>query len=318
MTVSLLAFGISSAAVSPAAAIPQSNDLHPTTVCGGLWHWVHNGLPAGVDSGTLTVVFDGGATVSVSAEFNGSVLHYNLDLDEGVTLVSAEDDVAGGMLLLSGWPSCADQQTTTSAPPVETTLPPTSSTTTSTSTTVVTTSPPTSVDTSVTTGGASASISVAVETVPAGSTQEFLVIVSAVSGDPASGWTQMMTHGSVFTVEGLDPGVYSVEEILPSAKTDGFWEQVGAECDGGHSPAEIRLEAGAVVGCRFTNALNQVAGSTVVSSTTTTADPDVSGAGTLPLTGLPTISLTVLGLASAGLGLSLVSYGRPRGRHERA
>jgi len=98
--------------VLPAAAEVQDNPVYPSVDCGGEWHWIHNQLPAGVESGTLTVVFAGGIVYEVEGVYNGSVLHYTLNLTEGATLVSAEDDVVGGKLVLSHWPDCETTTTT--------------------------------------------------------------------------------------------------------------------------------------------------------------------------------------------------------------
>ena len=95
----------------PAVAIPQSNPEFPTVSCGGEWHWVHNQTSA--TSGTLTATFQNAGTLSVASDPNSpaGVLHYFINLSAGDTLLSASDDVSGGMLVLSHYPSC--QATTT-------------------------------------------------------------------------------------------------------------------------------------------------------------------------------------------------------------
>jgi hypothetical protein len=106
-------------------AIPQSNPSFPTVACGGEWHWVHNQLPAGTTGGTLTATFENLGTVQITGVLNpaGTTLHYRITLDEGDTLISASDDVSGGRLLLSNFPSCE----TTSPPPSSSSPPPSSS-----------------------------------------------------------------------------------------------------------------------------------------------------------------------------------------------
>jgi hypothetical protein len=99
-------------APSAARAEPQDNGVFPTTTCGGEWHWVHNQLADGVTSGTLTVEFEKLGAVEVVGVFNGSVLHYTLQLESGDTLIAASDDVIGGKLLMSHWPDCEETTTT--------------------------------------------------------------------------------------------------------------------------------------------------------------------------------------------------------------
>jgi hypothetical protein len=106
-------------------AIPQTNPSFPTVACGGEWHWVHNQLPAGTTGGTLTATFENAGTVQITGVLNpaGTTLHYRVTLAEGDTLISASDDVSGGRLLLSNFPTCE----TTSPPPSSSAPPPTSS-----------------------------------------------------------------------------------------------------------------------------------------------------------------------------------------------
>ncbi len=126
----------------PAGAIPQSNPSFPTVSCGGEWHWLHNQTSA--TSGTLTAVFQNAGTIVVnnSASPSGN-LHYYINLSSGDTLLSAGDNVDGGMLLLSHYPTCPT--TTTAAPTTTTTAAPTTTTTVQQSTT--TTAAPTTTTT---------------------------------------------------------------------------------------------------------------------------------------------------------------------------
>ena len=126
----------------PAGAIPQSNPSFPTVNCGGEWHWLHNQTSA--TSGTLTAVFQNAGTIVVNNSASPSAnLHYYINLSSGDTLLSAGDNVDGGMLLLSHYPTCPT--TTTAAPTTTTTAAPTTTTTVEQSTT--TTAAPTTTTT---------------------------------------------------------------------------------------------------------------------------------------------------------------------------
>ncbi len=122
---------LAGASILPAGAIPQSNPQFPTVDCGGVWHWVHNQTSA--TSGTLTAVA-GTIVVDNGPPFESNVLHYDIELTEGDTLLSASDDLPDGNLLLSHWPTCpgdtagttttvAVASTTSTAAPTETTAP---------------------------------------------------------------------------------------------------------------------------------------------------------------------------------------------------
>lgn len=163
LSVGLLSVGLFG--VIPAGAEVQNNPVFPALDCGGEWHWVHNQLPDGVESGTLTVVFEGVAPIELAGEFNGSVMHYYLVLGGGATLVSASDDIDGGMLVLSHWPDCSGTTTTTDGDTSSTSSASTSSSSTSdtststsstssTSSTVQGTTSSTGGDTTATTAGA--------------------------------------------------------------------------------------------------------------------------------------------------------------------
>jgi hypothetical protein len=108
------------------SAIPQTNPSFPTVACGGEWHWVHNQLPAGTTGGTLTATFENAGTIVITGKLNpaGTTLHYRVTLADGDTLLSASDDVDGGRLLLSNFPTCE----TTSSPPPPSSSPPPSTT----------------------------------------------------------------------------------------------------------------------------------------------------------------------------------------------
>ncbi len=113
----------------PAAlAEDQSNDVYPEVWCGTgdtreeAWHWVHNQVPDGVTSATLTARFEvltgpnTGDVIELTVEgVIDNVIHYDLYYPEGLKLLPTPyDDVEGGKLVLSHWPEC-DQSSTTSS-----------------------------------------------------------------------------------------------------------------------------------------------------------------------------------------------------------
>jgi hypothetical protein len=141
---------------APAAlAEEQNNNEYPSVPCGTgdtreeAWHWVHNQVPDGVTSATLTASFevltgpDTGSIIQlqVVGEIGNGVIHYDLFYPYGLELLpTPSDDVTGGQLVLSHWPQCSDDTTTTTE---ATTTSTTEATTTSTTepTTTSTTDP---------------------------------------------------------------------------------------------------------------------------------------------------------------------------------
>ena len=193
----------------PAIAIPQSNPEFPTVSCGGEWHWVHNQTNA--TSGTLTATFQNVGTISVGSDPNSpaDVLHYYINLSAGDTLLSASDDVAGGMLVLSHFPSCQATTTTqastttrgssttggststasttttsssTTASTTTTTTSPTTTTTTTAPTTTTTTTTTTAPTTTTTTVGSNTTQA----TAPTSSTSTTTTTIGGASGSGPS------------------------------------------------------------------------------------------------------------------------------------
>ncbi len=88
---------------------------------------------------------------------------------------------------------------------------------------------------------ADANIIIAKQTDPDGSTQEFTFVTSYSPIVP-------LADGQTNDSGDLDPGTYSVAEIVP----DG-WALTSEECDDGSDPGAIDLQAGETVTCVFTN-----------------------------------------------------------------
>lgn len=305
--------------MAPAGAVTQDNPEYPTG-CDGEWHWVHNQLPDGVESGSLTVAMEDGRLFTVQGDFNGEVLHYRLNLEGAADLASASDDVSGGMLLLSNWPECYPTTTTTQPETTTTTAPETTTTTgyettttgvettTTTAVETTTTSAPettttTTPETTTTTGGARPStttpgseggrIIVEKVTAPASAPDVTFDVILTGTDDE---WTGSLGDGDSMEVDGLAPGTYAVIELLPPDTETSTWDQESASCDDGSDPASISVEADEVVTCTFVNVYTEVGGEVV---TTSTSVAPVT-ASTLPFTGTDIVS--VLPLAGVLLG----------------
>jgi hypothetical protein len=268
-------------APSTARAEPQGNPVFPTTTCGGEWHWVHNQLDQGTDSGTLTVEFEELGVVTIESTFNGSVLHYTLQLESGDTLISASDDVEGGKLLLSHWPDCGGTTTTTEA---ETTTTEGESTTT------------TEGDTTTTSGVSSSSVALIPASVGAGgkcseAPGQLGKGELSVTVTPAGAAT-VTINGKAFTAPGAIGGVDDESTYPWSAVAQPGYVLTGPTAG---SVAMPKCDV-AVLG-------------TVLESSTTVA---AVSASTLPFTGFELENTLLLAGAAlmSGLGLLLLTVGK--------
>jgi hypothetical protein len=291
--------------------------VFPSVECGGEWHWVHNQLPSGVSSGTLTVLFEGMAPIEVESSFNGSVLHYFLDMEGPATLLAASDDVVGGMLVLSHWPSCNGTTTTTGE---TTTSTGETTTTTEVSGTTVTTAEATTTTTggvttttvqnvSTTTsdsGDLTGTLIVVKRTIPAGAPGEFTIVITAEAGGET--WVSVLSDGESVTLGDLQAGIYAVTEMLPVPTETQEWTLDSIGCDDGSPADAVSLEADETVTCEVVNELTEVRGTTV------TTVPPVT-ATTLPFTGGNFADLALIGMALAATGLLLRSLTSSRREH---
>lgn len=144
-----LTMGLIGFLVLPAAG-QTLHEPHIGSACEGTgqWHFVHNQIPEGSPTGTITVMFSISGEVSATADkVLKKVQHYNL-VGAGAILW-AQDDIDGGKLVLSDF-TCDEVTTTTKATTTTTkaTTTTTKATTTTTkATTTTTTKPPTTTTT---------------------------------------------------------------------------------------------------------------------------------------------------------------------------
>ena len=315
ITSSVIVVGALAVGIGPVHAEPQTNPEFPAVACGGEWHWVHDRLPEEADSGSLTAVYEGGASRTVAGERAGDEIHYFDFIAGAARLLSAEDDVEGGRLRLVAWPFCGDRETTI---PPETTTSTAVGPTTSTTTTggASTTGPPSAVG----------SLSVVVTTSPEAAGAKFQIVIYRTE-DPEPGWTAMLGDGEILAVEDLAPGAYTIEQMLPPPAGSLAWELAAASCDDGSDPRSVVVDAGEMVSCTFENRSVEVdPTSTVGLSTTTTRvaatqvtsrPPGTTTPSALPYTGPTTLVLGYLAAFFTALGAATVRSLRPRGRHER-
>jgi hypothetical protein len=270
-------------APSTALAEPQDNPEFPTTTCGGEWHWIHNQLPEGVVSGTLTVEFEELGVVQVDSTYNGSVLHYTLQLEEGDTLISASDDVEGGKLVLSHWPDCEGTTTTTEAETTTTTEADTTTTTEAGTTTTSTEVSPTTTALIPASVGAGGKCSEAPGQLGKGEL--------AVTVTPAGGAT-VTINGKTFTSSG---GIVGVED-----ESTYSWSAVA---NPGHVLTGVTGGSVTMPKCDVA-----VLGTVLESSTTVAA----VSASTLPFTGFELENTLLLAGAAlmSGVGLLLLTVGK--------
>ncbi len=245
VTVVFLSMGLLSAGVFgaiPAGAEVQNNPVFPSLDCGGEWHWIHNQLPDGVESGTLTVAFEGMAPIEVVGEFNGAVMHYYLVMGGGATLVSASDDIDGGLLVLSHWPDCSGTTTTTDGT--------TSSSTTSSSTTSSTITSSTSSSSSSTSSSSSSTVTTSTVQTTTSSTSDDST-TSTTGGETATTVTTTVPEDSSTTVVGLttttglpgDPGTLRIVKLTTPAAAPGRFVFV-VTAESGERRWTVVLEAG--------------------------------------------------------------------------
>lgn len=308
VTSAVIVVGALAVGTGPVRAEPQSNPEFPAVACGGEWHWVHDRLPADVDSGRLTAVYEGGASRTVAGERAGDEIHYFDFIAGAARLLSAGDDIVGGRLRLVAWPFCDDR---------ETTLPPETTTSTTTTTTGPSTTGPQS---------AFASLSVLVTTSPEAAPAEFQIVIYR-SKDSGPGWTAMLGDGGILAVEDLAPGTYTIEQMLPPPAGSLAWELAEASCDDGSDPRSVVVDAGEIVSCTFANRSIEIDPTSTVGLSTTTTQvaptqvtsrpPSTTAPSALPYTGPTTIVLGYLASFFTALGVATVRSFRPRGRHER-
>jgi hypothetical protein len=271
------------------------------------------------------------APIEVESSFNGSVLHYFLDMEGPATLLAASDDVVGGMLVLSHWPSCNGTTTTTGETTTSTgeTTTTTGETTTSTGETTTTTevsgtTVTTAEATTTTTGGVTTTtvqnvstttsdsgdltgtLIVVKRTIPAGAPGEFTIVITAEAGGET--WVSVLSDGESVTLGDLQAGIYAVTEMLPVPTETQEWTLDSFGCEDGSPADAVSLEADETVTCEVVNELTEVRGTTV------TTVPPVT-ATTLPFTGGNFADLALIGMALAATGLLLRSLTSSRREH---